>query len=134
MFRSTVLAAAFVLALPLAAAAQTAPSAPVTPVGPAGTSAPAAGAPRPHHGLRAMLANLNLTDAQRSQIKAIGKKYHDLNQGVTDRAARRANHQQQLQEIMGVLTPAQQTELKSRIAAARHRAAANPPATPAQPN
>lgn len=125
MFRRTVLSAAFVLALPLAAAAQTAPSAPAAPVTP---GAPAAGAPRPAHGLRAMLAGLNLSADQQTQVNAILKNYHGINKGVTDKATRRANHQKELQEIMGVLTPDQQSQLKARMAAAHH----HPQPPPAQ--
>ena len=87
---------------------------------------PAAGAPavpgaRHHGGIRHLFSSLNLSADQQSRINAIFAKYRQQNQSVTDPAQRKANRTAQRDEIMGVLTPAQQAKFKSEIAAMRNR-------------
>lgn len=96
---------AAMLALPLAANAQTAP-------------APAPNAPhadRGHHGgfMHAM-QGLNLTADQQARIKALAKQFHQNHPkgSPPDAAARDAFHQQ----IMSILTPAQQAQFKANLA------------------
>jgi len=80
---------------------------------------PAAGAPAVpgarHQGMKHLLSTLNLSADQQAKIDAISAKYRQQNQNVTDPAQRQANRLAQRQEIMAVLTPAQQTKLKSAI-------------------
>lgn len=116
----TALGIAAILASPLAASAQPAPAAP-----PVNAASPAA---HKHHHHRSAymssLRKLNLSDAQRQQIRGIMQTAHNAPK-TTDPAARRANAKQVRAQIDAVLTPAQRTQLKASMDAAR----ANRPAS-----
>jgi Spy/CpxP family protein refolding chaperone len=100
------LAVAFVL--PAAAFAQTAP-------GPLGSPMP--GMHR-HHGhgsayMRALHA-LNLSDAQKAQIKTAMQQSHQAGQNA-DPATRKANREKLRAQIDGILTPDQRTQLHTAM-------------------
>ena len=59
------------------------------------------------HRMRRMAAQLNLTEAQREQIRSLRQSARSGSEGRLDPSARRALHQQMMQ----VLTPAQQTQM-----------------------
>jgi len=121
---------AFAAVLPLAASAQ------VVPPAQTGPAAPSQGAPQRHHGSPYMraLRSVNLTDAQKSQIRSIFQSYRQKNQGV-DQTARRANAQQMRTDIMNVLTPAQRTQFQQTVQQMRQQYQnANPPGPGAPPN
>ncbi|HXP94035.1 MAG TPA: hypothetical protein VN905_11255 [Candidatus Binatia bacterium] len=102
---------AFAAGLPLAASAQVVP-----PPAQTGPSAPSQGAPQQHHRnpyMRA-LRSVNLSDAQKSQIRSILQSYRQKDQGL-DQTARRANAQQMRTDIMNVLTPAQRTQFQQAV-------------------
>lgn len=96
---------AALLALPLAASAQTTP-------------APPAHAQPAEHGHRGgfmhAMKDLNLTADQQARIKALAKQFHQSHPkgSPPDAAARDAFHQQ----IMSILTPAQQAQFKANLA------------------
>lgn len=81
-------------------------------------------APTPQHGqhgkadrgARGMMSDLNLTDAQKEQIKAIHAKYRTQNT-----AAATARREQQQAEIRAVLTAEQQLKFDARHAQMRER-------------
>ena len=134
MFRHHLGALALVaaFALPLAASAQT------VPAPGAAVAAPAAPAAAPHHRhhrnpyMRAM-RGLNLSDAQKQQISGILKSAHGQNKGA-DPQTRRANMQALHQQIEGVLTDAQRSQLHANLAAGRqHMAKPNAPGQQAPP-
>jgi Spy/CpxP family protein refolding chaperone len=110
------LAAAF--ALPLAASAQTAPA--------PGAAAPAATAHhhhrRHHHHNRYMHAmrGLGLSAAQKQQIAGIMKSSHGANKSA-DPQTRRANAKALHQQIEGVLTDSQRSQLHAKLAQGRPR-------------
>jgi Spy/CpxP family protein refolding chaperone len=70
-----------------------------------------------HHGNRMgeVLKSLNLTDAQKTQIRAIIADARKQNQNVTDRDQRRANMKAAMGKVEAVLTPAQRTELHAKM-------------------
>ncbi len=111
----TAAAVAASLALPLAAAAQQAPPPP---------AAPAAGAPAPHHGARYMhaLRTLNLTDAQKTQIKSAMQQTRTANENA-DPQTRKANLEQLRSQINSVLTPDQRAQLQAELQKEREDAA-----------
>ena len=74
-----------------------------------------------HGRMGKILMSLNLTDAQKTQIRAIMADARKQNQNVTDRDARRANMKAAFDKVDTVLTPAQRTELHSKLAAARQQ-------------
>jgi len=126
-------ALAAVCVLPLAASAQTAPN-------PGVAAPPAAAHPGPQQGhhrhhrrspyLSAM-RGLQLSDAQKQQIAGILKNSRTANKGI-DQKTRRANMQAMRQQIEGVLTPDQRTQLHAKIAQAQ-RHFAHPNGQPPQP-
>jgi len=77
------------------------------------------GGPPPdgHHGNRMgkVLMSLNLSDAQKTQIRSIMGDAHKQNQNVTDRDQRRANMKAAMDKVEAVLTPAQRTELHAKL-------------------
>lgn len=108
-------AALAALALPLGALAQQAAP-------PAGANAPAQpGGRQGHHhrGMMRMLHNLNLTTQQQSEIKQIMDNFRQAHPmgSPPDRQAR----EQLRTQIMNVLTPAQQTQLKQEMQQMRER-------------
>ncbi|HEV7180710.1 MAG TPA: Spy/CpxP family protein refolding chaperone [Candidatus Baltobacteraceae bacterium] len=110
-------ALALAVALPVAGFAQQTPAQP-----PAG--APAAGHHH-NHGMR-MFRGLNLSDQQKAQLQQIRDQYRQSHPegSAPDRASRKAMHDQ----MMNVLTPAQQAQLKTNMAQMReHRPAGTGP-------
>jgi Spy/CpxP family protein refolding chaperone len=83
-----------------------------------GTTAPA-GPPQGGRGNRMgkMLMSLNLSDAQKTQIRAIIADARKQNQSVTDRDQKRANMKAAYAKVETVLTPAQRTELHAKMEA-----------------
>jgi Spy/CpxP family protein refolding chaperone len=118
VIRSLVAALVLILALPLAALAQTAPPDAAPPV------AASQAQPHHHHG-RYLTAvhSLALTPDQTQQIRAFVRATRQANAGA-DAPTRRANARKLRQQIAGVLTPEQQTQL--RAALAQQRAQATP--------
>jgi Spy/CpxP family protein refolding chaperone len=114
---------ALVAAFPLAVAAQVVPDNPPAsaPNGPA-----AQPGVRPHVTpyMRA-LRGLNLSDAQRSQIRGIMQSYRQKNQGL-DRTTRRANIRQMRHEILAVLSPGQRSNLRQQMQQYRQQHPQNP--------
>lgn len=108
--------AAFVL--PLAASAQT------VPAPGAATPAPAVRQHHRHHRNAYMHAirELQLSDAQKQQIADIVKSARGSNKNA-DPQTRRANAQALHRQIEGVLTDAQRSELRAKLAQARQRMA-----------
>jgi Spy/CpxP family protein refolding chaperone len=82
-------------------------------------AAPAGGA----HGQRMgqLLMSLNLSDAQKSQIRAIVADARKQNTNVTDRDERRANMKTAYGKIDNVLTPAQRTQFHAKMEAMRQQ-------------
>ena len=116
-------------AFPLAASAQTVP----VPAPGAAAPAPAAHHYRHHHNryMHAM-RGLNLSDAQKQQIAGILKSSRGANKNAdpqTRRADARALHQQ----IEGVLTDAQRSQLHAKLAQGRQHVKPNGPALQAPP-
>lgn len=108
-----------VLATPLAAAAQTTTPAPY----PAASAAPMhSGHHRRHHGHSLMQAvrALDLTASQKSQIDAFRSQEREANQ-TADSATKRANSAKLREQIIGILTPDQKTQLDAQL----HRQHAN---------
>ncbi len=98
------------LAGPLAAGAQTPP-----PPGPADSSAPAMTAPhhhrhRHHDAFASALRTVTLTPNQQQQIAGFRDQTKKANAGA-DPDTRKANEQKLHDQIMGVLTPAQKTQV-----------------------
>jgi Spy/CpxP family protein refolding chaperone len=87
-----------------------------------GAAAPA-GPPPGAHGNRMgkMLMLLNLTDAQKTQIRAIIADARKQNENVTDRDQKRANMKAAYAKVETVLTPAQRTELHAKMEAMRQQ-------------
>lgn len=110
-------ALACAIGLPVAGMAQQAPM-----TAPAST-APFAG--HRHHGMKRIFRGVSLSDQQRAQIKSAMTQFHQAHPkgSAPDRAARKALHQQ----IMSILTPAQQAQVKANMARmrARHHRNAN---------
>jgi Spy/CpxP family protein refolding chaperone len=115
-------------ALPLCASAQTVPA----PDGAA--PAPAVQQHHHHHNpyMRAM-RSLKLSDAQKQQIAGFMKSSREANKGA-DPQTRRANIQALRQQIEGVLTDDQRTQLHATLARERaHMVKPNGPAPQAPP-
>jgi Spy/CpxP family protein refolding chaperone len=87
------------------------------------SDAPAAGAPPAgaQRGQRfgQMLMGLNLSDAQKSQIREIIASARQQNQSVTDPQVKRSNMRAAYAKVQTVLTPPQRAKLQSEMAAAR---------------
>lgn len=119
---AAVLAAAIVL--PTAACAQQQP---------ANTAPAAVGAPSGSHhhrgaGWRRALHGLNLTQAQKQQIKTIAQQNRAAMKSnpATDPAARRANMQQLRTQVENVLTPAQRAQFEQNLQQERAQRQAAP--------
>jgi Spy/CpxP family protein refolding chaperone len=121
------------LALPFVASAQTNQGIPA----PGATApSPSAGAHEGHrhrNGFMRIMRDLNLTDAQKQQIDGIVKSSRAANQNVTDPQTRRANALAMRRQIEGVLTDAQRTQLRAKLAQARQRAKLSAPAPQVSP-
>jgi Spy/CpxP family protein refolding chaperone len=115
-------------ALPLAASAQVVPA--------PGMAAPAPGAPQHHHhhGSRYMHAmrGLGLSPAQKQQIAGIMHGARGQNKDA-DPQTRRANARALHQQIEGVLTADQRSQLHANLAQGRQHAKPNGPAPQAPP-
>lgn len=115
MFKSRLAAAllAAAVALPISALAQPAPAAP-----PAGVAPTLPNGQHAHRGSRYMRAmrTLDLSDAQKQQIRSIMQNARQSNQNVTDPAQRRANMEKVHAQIEAVLTPQQRTQLRDELA------------------
>jgi Spy/CpxP family protein refolding chaperone len=81
-----------------------------------GAAAPAGGH-RPRMG--EMLKTLNLSDAQKTQIRGIIADARKANADVTDRDQKRANMKAAYAKVETVLTPAQRDQLHAKMAAMR---------------
>lgn len=66
-----------------------------------------------------MLLSLNLTDEQKSRIKAIMASARAKSKALTDMQAKRAAMRGAFKDVEAVLTPAQKTKLDAERAAAR---------------
>lgn len=66
-----------------------------------------------------VLMSLGLNDAQKARIRDLRAQAEKANEGVTDRAQRRANMQKFRSEIETVFTPAQAREFKAKMAELR---------------
>jgi Spy/CpxP family protein refolding chaperone len=84
------------------------------------TSGPPAGGQHGHR-MGEMLMSLNLSDAQKTQIRAIMAEARKQNENVTDREQRRSNMKAAMAKVDTVLTPAQRTELHAKMDAARRQ-------------
>lgn len=80
---------------------------------------PPAGGQRGHMGK--ILMSLNLSDAQKTQIRSIMADTRKQNENVTDRDQRRANYKAAMSKVEAVLTPAQRTELHTKMDAMRQQ-------------
>ncbi len=65
------------------------------------------------------LMSLNLSDAQKTQIRGIMADVRKQNESVTDRDQKRANYKAAMTKVEAVLTPAQRTELHAKMDAMR---------------
>ena len=116
-----VLALAGALIAPIAAAAQTASPLPAT------SAAPMAGPHHHHHrrsGLVRALGTLDLSAAQKQQIASFRSQQRQADQNA-DASTKRANAQKMRTQIMGVLTPDQQTQLRAELRRSRNPSAMN---------
>jgi Spy/CpxP family protein refolding chaperone len=66
-----------------------------------------------------MLMSLNLSDAQRSEIRSIMASARKENESVTDLQAKRANMRAAMAKVQTVLTPAQHAQLEAEIQQSR---------------
>ena len=84
------------------------------------TGAPSAGG---EHGQRMgqLLMSLNLSDAQKAQIRSMIADARKQNENVTDRDARRANMKAAYAKFDTVLTPAQRTQFHAKMDAMRRQ-------------
>ena len=115
--------AALVAGLPLASLAQSVPS--PTPV----VTAPAAQGEHRHGGhghLMKMLPELNLTADQQSKVDGYVAAAKTANKNTTVPEARHTNQKALRDQIMGVLTPDQKTQLEAKMKAARQNGPPKP--------
>jgi Spy/CpxP family protein refolding chaperone len=118
MIRMTLsaLALAFAVVLPATSRAQQAST----------DSTPTTVAPHRHHRFaHRLFKNVNLTDAERGQLKAIHQKYEPQIKAArqsSDKTTIRTLRTQQLDEMRGVLTADQQTTFDANRAALRAHA------------
>ena len=137
MIRMTLsaLALAVAVAMPATSRAQQASPESTTP-----STSTTATAHRHHFGRR-LFKGVNLTAAEKTQIRAIHEKYKaqiKTARQSSDKATTRSLRTQQLDEMRGVLTPDQQTTFDANRAALRARAEKHasqpaPAAAPATP-
>jgi Spy/CpxP family protein refolding chaperone len=73
------------------------------------------------HGQRfgQMLMTLNLSDAQKGQIRGIIASARQQNQSVSDPQTKRSNMRAAYAKVRDILTPAQRAKLESEMAAAK---------------
>jgi Spy/CpxP family protein refolding chaperone len=118
------------LALPLTASAQIVPA-------PGGAAAPAPAA-KAHHGhnrhnsYMRIMRGLNLTATQKQQIAGIMKNARGTSKDA-DQQTRRANTRAMRQKIESVLTDAQRTQLRAKLAQVRPHAKPNGSAAETRP-
>ena len=95
-------------------------------------TAPAAGVQSEHHsrhgGWRSALRGINLTDAQKQQIKTISQQQRAAMKAnpTTDPAARRASMEQLRSQVENVLTPAQRAQFEQNLQQQRAQRQAPP--------
>lgn len=84
-------------------------------------ASPAPGAPPQggHGRMGKALMSLNLSDAQKTQIRGIMADVRKQNETVTDRDQKHANYKAAMTKVEAVLTPAQRTELHTKMDAVR---------------
>jgi Spy/CpxP family protein refolding chaperone len=128
MLRSTIALAALSLGLVGAPAVVVAQAA-----APAESAASAQAAPQGHHHRHPLLRGITLSADQKAQFKAIHAKYHPQfkeARAANDRQTMRQLRHQMISEARGVLTPDQQKQFDSNLAAlkARRKAASQQPA------
>ena len=68
-----------------------------------------------------MLADMHLSDQQKSQIRDIMKNARKQNENVTDREQRRATMRAAMEQVRTVLTPAQRAQFDAKMKAMRAR-------------
>jgi Spy/CpxP family protein refolding chaperone len=112
------LVVAAILAVPLMVDAQTTPA-----PAPAASGAPMTG-PGHHHrrhrdALMHALQSLDLTDAQKQQVATFRSQERAANKNA-DMATRQANGAKMHDQIMGILTPDQKTQLQARMHHSMH--------------
>ncbi|HYZ16930.1 MAG TPA: hypothetical protein VE591_11035 [Candidatus Acidoferrum sp.] len=100
------------LAAPTLALAQQAPQ-PGAPA-PAGSAAPSHHGRGHHSAYMRALRSLNLSDAQKQQIKAAYQQTRQANQNA-DPATRKANGEKLRSQIDAILTPDQRTQLQTKL-------------------
>lgn len=88
--------------------------------------APAPGQGRARGRMGKILMSLDLSDAQKTQIRAIIADARSQNKTVTDRDQKRANMKAAYAKVEIVLTPAQRTQLHAKMEAMRADSAAHP--------
>jgi Spy/CpxP family protein refolding chaperone len=66
-----------------------------------------------------MLMTLNLSDAQKGQIRGIIASARQQNQSVSDPQTKRSNMRAAYAKVRDILTPAQRAKLESEMAAAK---------------
>jgi Spy/CpxP family protein refolding chaperone len=86
---------------------------------PAAATFGAPGAARGGRRFGQMLLSLNLTDAQKTQIRTIMDNARAQSKTLTDPQAKRAAMRAAFAQVQTVLTPDQQSKLKSELQAAR---------------
>jgi len=111
-------------AVALSAAGFTAADLALGRVAPALAQSAPAGAQSPRAKFGKMLLTLNLSDAQKDQIRSIMQSTRDQNKNVTDPEVKRANFKAAFGKIETVLTKAQVTKLHAEIDAAKAQRAA----------
>ncbi len=82
-------------------------------------AAPAPGQGQSRGRMGKVLMSLDLSDAQKTQIRAIIADARKQNQSVTDRDQKRANMKAAYAKVETVLTPAQRTQLHAKMEAMR---------------
>jgi Spy/CpxP family protein refolding chaperone len=92
---------------------------------PGGGAPGAPGGPQRGQRMGQMLMSLNLSDAQKAQIKSIMADARAKGKTLTDRDAKRANMRAAFAKIDTVLTPPQRTKLHAQMEAARAQRAGN---------
>lgn len=86
-----------------------------------GGGPPPSGSPHGGNRMGKILMSLNLTDAQKTQIRSIIADTRKQNQNITDREQRRANFKAAYAKIDDVLTPDQRKQLHDKMDAMRQQ-------------
>jgi len=132
MIRMTLSALALAVAVALPATSRAQQASPDSTPTPSTTTA----ARHRHHFGRRLFHGVNLTAAEKTQIRAIHKKYETQIKTARqsgDKGTIRTLRTQQLDEMRGVLTPDQQTTFDTNRAALRAKRPSAAPASPAAP-